>query len=455
MAEALHSKWSASGFEAVMLCPGKPVMEAGKADRTSEYAAEGNAAHLVLTWALKSTPIAPASAYLGRVIEADGYTFEVDDDMARHVQVCIDYVVDLMGADGILMVDERVNYSSYLGVPEDDAWGTADVIVIRGTEIIVLDFKYGRGVEVSAYENPQMSLYALGALQAYHNVVETFTHVRMAISQPRGSVKPSEYDLSVEELEAWGRSTARSAVASCMTAAAMWSAGMPDSTDWGSVFLNPNEKSCKFCRAKATCPSYREVVSETVFATNPATPEDFADLTVPGKDHIQPTEAAWLSAALAKADLIEDWVKAVRAEVERRLLAGDTVPGYKLVQGKKGNRAWSNKAEAEAAMKAMRLKVEEMYDLVLISPTSAEKLAPKYDKAGKVIPPKEGAPAPVIGPRQWPKLKELITQAEGKPHVAPVSDPREALTVKPIADEFEDQTDDQPNAATLAVTEFA
>jgi hypothetical protein len=412
-----------------MLCPGKPVMEAGLPDRTSEYAAEGTAAHLVLTWALKSTPIAPASAYIGRLIQADGYEFTVDDDMARHVQVCIDYVVDLMGADGILMVDERVNYSSYLGVPADQAWGTLDVIVFKSTEIIVVDFKYGRGVEVSAYENPQMSLYALGALQAYHNVVETFTHVRMAISQPRVSVKPSEYDLPVEELEAWGRSTARSAVATCINA--QRTSNEEDSDRWQDLFLRPGEKQCKFCRAKATCPSYRAAVTETVFVTNPATPEDFAELKVPGADHIKPADAAWLSVALAKADLIEDWVKAVRAEVERRLLAGAPVPGYKLVQGKKGNRAWSNLAEAETLLKTMRLKESEMYDFKLISPTTADKLA----KAG------------TIGPRQWPKVQALVVQRDGAPHVAPVSDPREALSVKPIADEFEVQTVD--------TTEFA
>ncbi len=412
-----------------MLCPGKPVMEVGRPDRTSEYAAQGSAAHLVLTWALKSTPIAPASAYIGRLIQADGYEFTVDDDMACHVQVCIDYVVDLMGVDGILMVDERVNYSSYLGVPENEAWGTLDVIVFKGTEIIVVDFKYGRGVEVSSYENPQMSLYALGALQAYHNVVETFTHVRMAISQPRVSVKPSEYDLPVAELEAWGRSTARSAVITSINA--QRTSTEEDADRWQELFLRPNEKSCKFCRAKATCPSYRSAVTETVFATVPATPEDFADLNVPGKGHIKPADAAWLSVALAKADLIEDWVKSVRAEVEHRLLGGAPVPGYKLVQGKKGNRAWSNPGEAETLFKTMRLKESEMYDFKLISPTSADKLA----KAG------------TIGPRQWPKVQTLITQKEGAPHVAPVSDSRPALTVKPVADEFEVQT--------VVETEFA
>ncbi len=179
MTQPAHSLWSASKFESIMLCPGKIVLEEGKPNSTSKYAAEGTAAHQVLTWALQEER--PAHAYIGRVIEADGFIFEVDQDMANHVQVCVDYANDLKGDDGTIFADIRVNYSSYLDTPEHEAWGTADVIVARGTELIVVDFKYGMGVEVDAEKNPQMSLYGLGALQAYHGLVADFERVRMAI----------------------------------------------------------------------------------------------------------------------------------------------------------------------------------------------------------------------------------------------------------------------------------
>jgi hypothetical protein len=194
---------------------------------------------------------------------------------------------------------------------------------------------------------------------------------------------------------------------------------------WEQTYLRPAEKACKFCRAKATCPALRnEVASTTTFST-PATPEEFADSEVEvAAETMRAADEAWLAACLDKADLIEDWCKAIRAEVERRLLAGDGVPGYKLVQGKKGNRAWDKPAEVEALLKTMRLKEAEMYDFKLISPTTAEKLA----KAG------------TIGPRQWPKLQSLITQSEGKPHVAPATDSRPALVVTPVVDDFTDVT---------------
>ena len=419
MSAPAHSLWSASKFESIMLCPGKIVLEEGKPNSTSKYAAEGTAAHQVLTWALQETR--PALAYLGKVIEADGFIFEVDEDMARHVQVCVDYVEDLQGADGIVFADIRVNYAQYLDTPEAEAWGTADVIIARGTELIVIDFKYGMGVTVSAEKNPQMSLYGLGALQQFHGVVADFETVRMAISQPRISTKPSEYDITVDALEAWGRAAARSAVNSCKIA-------QQTSQDavWLDTFLRPGEKQCKFCKAKATCPKLRAEVAEAVGDVTVATPQDFEDLSIPNATTLQGLHETWLAACLSKADLIEDWCKAVRAEVERRLLAGNGVPGYKLVQGKKGNRQWADAKAAEAMLKTMRVKLEDMYDFKLISPTSADKLAK----------------AEVIGKRQWPKLQELIIQKEGAPHVAPASDARPALDIKPVTDDFENISDD-------------
>lgn len=429
---AAHSYWSASKFESLMLCPGKIVLEDGAPDNTNSYAAEGTAAHQVLTWALQEER--PASAYIGRLIhlnaagkpcepDASVYEFEVDEEMAEHVQVCVDYVADLRGDDGVVFADIRVNYSTYLDVAEDTAWGTADVIIARGAELIVVDFKYGRGVEVDAEGNPQMSLYGLGALQAYQGLVADFERVRLAISQPRVKRAPSEWDCSVEELETWGRSTARSAVNTCLIAKDTHAVGH---TDFEKVFLRPAEKACKFCKAKATCPALRDEVASTVstLGATPASPDEFAEIETATAEALKHADEAWLSAALTKVDLIEDWCKAVRAETERRLLAGDQVPGWKLVAGKKGNRAWSKPADVEALFKSMRLKESEMYDFKLISPASAEKLAK----------------AKVIGPRQWPKVQEMITQSEGKAHVAPVSDSRPALVVTPVVDDFTDVT---------------
>jgi hypothetical protein len=123
---------------------------------------------------------------------------------------------------------------------------------------------------------------------------------------------------------------------------------------------------------------------------------------------------------MAAVPVVEIWCKAVLAEGERRLLAGVPVDGWKLVEGRRGSRKWSDTADAEAALKAMRLKHDEMYEYSVISPTTAEKLA----KAGS------------LGARQWTKLQALIVQAEGRPSVAPASDKRPAISVAPVDADF-------------------
>ena len=406
MTEAAHSKFSASAAKRWMACPGSMVLSAGLPDSSSKYAEEGTQAHALLEMFL--TPGG------GKV------DFDPPDDMVAAVDTALANIREMTDGADLLLAETRVNYANYLAVPEADAFGTSDVIAIVGDELQVHDYKHGRGVEVDAESNEQMMLYGLGALNAYEDVAD-LTKVRLVIHQPRIKSAPSEWSISVDELKKWGLSTARSAAASVLNAEAM-RPDVGDAGQWGETFLRPGEDQCRFCKAKATCPALRADVAKTVFSVDPATADDFSKLTsepIGAEEH-----AAWLSAAMAKADLIEDWLKAVRAEVERRLLAGQAVPGYKLVQGKQGNRAWADKAVAEETLKSFRLKVEELYDLSLISPTTAEKLAK----------------AEVIGPRQWKKAEALITRAPGKPSVAPVSDKRDAIDVKPVADEFDSVT---------------
>lgn len=198
---------------------------------------------------------------------------------------------------------------------------------------------------------------------------------------------------------------------------------MPCDIDWQQAYLNPGEKQCRFCKAKSTCPALLAEVTNAV-GGEPATAEDFAQF-VP----IDTTDGIgdnYLSLAMDKVGLVEDWCKAIRAEVERRLLRGDKVPGYKLVEGKQGIRRWVDADKAEAALKALKLKQDEIFERELISPTAAEKLLKKT-------------------PEKWDKLQGLISRNPGKPSVAPATDKRPELAVHTAtADEF----------AALANTEY-
>ena len=427
MTQAAHSTFSASAASRWLACPGSIVLSQGMPNTTSRHAAEGTVAHgLLEDYLVRST--APEGR-LGEYILQDGFSICVEQDMVDALRLAIGHIDEMTKLADIRQAETRVNYAKWLDVDTDQAWGTADLIAVfsEARELLVGDLKFGKGVQVSAVENEQMMLYAGGALLEMDALGVDIDTIRMAIFQPRISDAPSEWSISRANLEAWLTGRARSGAISVINAQQMDT----EPADWQGSFLSPGEKQCRWCKAKAVCPALRNEVVTTISGTiiTPASPEEFMDelsdastkLTVDSDDG-----AAWLSAALSKVDLIEDWCSAVRAEAHRRLTAGEQVPGFKLVQGKRGSRAWSDAEQAEAKLKAMRLKVEEMYDLKLISPTSAEKLAK----------------AKVIGPRQWPALQSLITQADGKPSVAPVSDPRPPITVQPVDDAFEVQADD-------------
>jgi hypothetical protein len=365
-----------------MACPGSVALCKDLPDTSSSFADEGTDAHELAALCLETAT--DADAYLGRVM---GKGNPVNAEMVLAVQDYLDYVrAVVLATNGVLLVEQRLSISDITG--EAKAHGTSDVVILAGDELIVVDLKYGRGVPVQADDNPQLQIYGLAAYQDFSLVAE-FKTVRMVIHQPRlGSV--SEWAQTVEELQAFGEQVKAAAVLTHLKDAA----------------LKPTDKGCKFCKAKATCPALRTVVLDCFETIKPDAPGDL------------------LAEAMSKADLIEGWLKAIRAEVETRLLAGVPVPGFKVVQGKKGNRAWGDKEAAEALLKTMRVPHDQMYDYSVISPTSAEKLAK----------------AEVIGPRQWPKVQALITQSEGRPSVAPESDKRPALVMSAVLSDFDDVT---------------
>ena len=403
-----HALLSASGSAKWLACAGSLALEAGIPNRSSSYADEGTAAHTLAAWCLESDTSPDPEAFRGRRIDVEGRaTFEVGADLIEHVGTYVNNV--LAFAEGhTLLVEQRVDYSESIGQP--DAFGTSDAIIITTDgELQVHDLKYGRGERVDAEDNTQLMLYALGAIETFELAYD-FDRVRLFIHQPRlGHL--SEWGCSLEDL----RSFKTKARIAAKLATDLLSSGDP------AQYLQAGEKQCRWCRAKATCPALAADVRATVHMSS-ATPDDFEDLTVQDTDLLKAHNADSLASAMAKVDLIEQWCKAIRGEVEARLVEGKPVPGYKLVAGRKGARSWSDAAEAEAQLKSFRLKVEEMYDLSLISPTTAEKLA----KAG------------TIGPRQWSKAQPLIRQSEGKPSVAPESDKRPAITVAAQPDDFED-----------------
>jgi hypothetical protein len=423
--------YGASSAHRWRACPGSLILaKDARRPVPSKPAAEGTVAHFIAAEAFVMDT--PAASYVGQEFTADGFTFTVDQDMADNIQVYLDNLREYQGDDGV-DIEVEVNYSATLGVKPHEGWGTSDAIITRADEISVHDLKFGRGEAVDADDNVQMQLYALGALEKYGDILgyDDNTKVVMVIHQPRVQRAPKEWSCTVGELRAFGEETKR---AVHLSKAAVWGyAGWKNegrtAVGWEhfeTEYLRPGEKQCRWCPV-AGCSARAKVAARTVFDASPVTPDEFDQLPDPVSPKAHATDAEWLAASLRKAPLIEQWLKALYVARDQRMQAGEHIPGFKLVLGQQGDRAWTDVTAAEHYLKhGMRLKDDVVYTKKLIGPAGAEKLA-----KGK---------EPLIGEKQWAKLQEMIQRAPGKPTVVPESDDRPAIVVTPIEDEFDDLT---------------
>lgn len=413
-----HAKLSPSSAHRWMNCAGSMVLEKDHPDSSSEHADEGTAAHFLASECLEHGK--NATDFLNQMIQITsgnatwkdqtdevGHSFfNVDLEMSEYIQIYLD-AVRSQAEGNELLVEQRVDFSSIIG--SENAFGTSDVIILTDEEIQVHDLKYGQGVKVNAEGNEQLKLYALGALNNF-SAFGDYKQVRQVIHQPRLN-HYSEAVYTIDEL----RTFASDARASANTISSIHD----HSPENLGPYLQPGEKQCQWCKAKATCPALAKHVVETVIGDF----EDLDNVDLNAQINVAAGEVTSfennrLGKLFASVPLIEGWIKAVSSAVHSKLHTGESVQGFKIVQGKQGNRAWSNAEEAEALLKSMRLKTDQMYDLKVISPTTAEKLK------------KEN----VIGVRQWSKVESLITRADGKPTVVPESDKRPALVINPQND---------------------
>lgn len=367
-----------------MNCPNSIPMTAafGAPDTSSVYADEGTVAHLAADVCLANS--INATELQGRHFEVNGKFWEIDADMVTNVQVYLDFV---RGIGGQLFPEQRLPIHQLTG--EEGAHGTSDAIVIKGDDLWVIDLKYGRGERIAAEDNHQLLIYALAAVRNFE-LSNEFKHVHLVIIQPRLN-HIDQWDLHIDDLECFADDL-HEATALVREAQDAYEA----TGEFADHLFGPGEKPCRWCPAKGRCPALLEDVIKNF--------EDCSSRALTNEE---------LGDVLPLIPLIRDWINGIEAEVERELLVGHEIPGFKLVEGRRGPRKWTD-PERAAQIMCGALERSDMYEQSLISPTTAEKRLKKTTA--------------------WTELQTVITQADGKPVVAANDDPRPAVSTVSFQD---------------------
>ena len=389
-----HALLSPSSAARWMRCPASVVVTRDMPEDSSPYAIEGTCAHRLAELLLNGADGFPADE-AAKVIAAG-----VDpDSLVEPVRVYVDYVRSL----GSEIVTE-VSLDISLITKEPEARGTSDAVVFSEGVLHVCDLKYGKGEPVSADGNPQLAIYAGAALAAFDFLGE-IREVCMHIVQPRlNSI--SVWRVSVDELMAFLADVTR-AGAQCLRL-------LDENRDPDTVpaeFFQPCAKACRFCRHRGKCSALAKYALSVAGL----------DLPAPLKASLDVQQLAYI---LDRIGLIKSWMDEVKAAAHAALMEGREVPGYKLVEGRAGSRTWTDESKAEKLLKAWKVPADYRYVKSLISPTQAEKLLKLK----------------TITDEQWTELCGYVSREPGKPTVVPASDKRPAISGRPAAGDFPDES---------------
>jgi hypothetical protein len=365
-----HAKLSASGSERWLKCPGSIRLEAPFPDSTSSYAEEGTLAHEIVELMIKHQFIEPMkprtySAALGKLKKHPLF----QPEMLNHAETYIDHIHRLVGLskNPVVMSEQRVSFGRWV----TDGFGTCDTIIVTADSIYIIDFKYGKGVPVSAENNSQLKLYALGAYDLLSDIYD-IKHVCVSIVQPRLDSISSEIIPTADLLEfgEFARAQAEKAL-----------------TDNAEV--NPGDW-CRFCKAKAVCKVRAEKNIElagfTKIPTDTLTAEEIGRYIKQGED-------------------VAKWLADLKEHALNELLKGEEIPGWKVVEGR-SVRTWTDETEALKAVVGLGFDEALLYERKPLSLSAIEKL---------------------MGKKEFEQLDKFIARPPGKPTLAEETDKRPAF----------------------------
>lgn len=378
-----HALLSPSAAHRWLNCTAAPRLEENVEDKSSSYADEGTLAHAYCAKHLKTflgVDTVDEDAEIEQFYELY-HTGEMDEYTDTYKTIVLEKFnqARTKTRDAQLLVEVRLDFTKYM--PE--AFGTADAVIIADGCLEIIDFKYGKGVKVSAYNNPQMKIYALGAYEAF-SFEYNITRVRMTIVQPRID-NLSEFEITADDLQKWAEEELQPKAKEAFSGKGKQMPGA-----W-----------CQFCKVKARCKALTETalnLAKEKADPNLLTPEEIANDVLPF------------------IDIVKSWLTGVEEYTLQAALNGTNYPGYKIVAG----RSIRKITDAEAVMQELQSNAfaEESYmkPRELRSITDLEKL---------------------VGKKRFAELcGKWIEKPQGKPTLVPESDKRPAYDT--TADDFKD-----------------
>ena len=375
-----HALLGASSSARWLVCTPSARLEAMFPDEQSPYAAEGTVAHDLAESILRHKLEGKKAPKL------DDYSTEMIEAVNRYVDICEEKVNEARArsSDAEAMIEARLDFSRW--VP--DGFGTGDMVIVADGILEVIDLKYGKGVPVSAIENTQMRLYALGAYDVNEFLYDVKS-VRMTIVQPRlDSISTDE--MALEELLDWGEEIKP------IAQRAFRGEGECTPCDY-----------CNFCKARHTCRALADTCLTAFYKDGGKLNQLLTDSEV--------------SDILAMKDLITKWIKGVYDFAYEKALSGEKQwPGYKLVEGTSRRTITDPEAAAQTLLDN-GYKEEDIF-----KPRELEGITNLQKVLGKK------------GVTEY--LEAFIDKPEGKPTLVPDSDKRPAInTVETMMNEFDDE----------------